>query len=722
MHTLNQKLNEEMEIERMWLTSKQGEYIFFSALPVSLIVTFILWEQASHRLLLTWFFILTFINFLRWISTRYYYNHKETLNHNVSRFKQILLIGCLMSGCWVAIGNIWFLGPTNSISLMTMSLFSVFVGVGAILSWFLYLPAVVAIILPGAGSVSALLFLRGDKVSMAWGLMFFFLSVIGIFGGLKRAKMLNHALQLSFENVALRQESEEKSILLETVLENMAQGISMSDKDDRLRMWNNKFVDLLGETGSLVALNANLAAILDATSPLDNQVSQVVDNAWAAKPDPANSTLDSFSKTWSKYRLQSGQVYEIRQSELKQGGRVLTYTDITDQVKHVEALEKARKDAEQANAAKTRFLAAASHDLRQPIHALGLFFAELSDRVHNPETALVIGQIDDSISAINSMLNALLDISKLDAGVVKPNLEDCNLKDIFNRLKTDFQPIALENQNELRIRHSSAIVTTDPVMLERMLRNLIGNALRYTENGRVLVAAKRRKQHIEIQIFDNGAGIPKDQLDDIFIEFHQLQNPARDRRRGLGLGLAIVKRLAALLDHNIKVVSQFGRGSCFSITLPLAHEQTTTQSIQQVDTAYVHNYSLEGRQILVLDDDISVLEGMRGLLSHWGCQVISAGSPSEAVDKVAASKQKPEVLIIDYRLTDNVSGIDVATNLQKRFGYSIAVLIITGDTGPERLREADASGFPLLHKPVQPAKLRSTLHYLINKGNPIDNK
>ena len=172
------------------------------------------------------------------------------------------------------------------------------------------------------------------------------------------------------------------------------------------------------------------------------------------------------SKGWTEYRLQDGQVYEIRQAELEQGGRVLTYTDITDLNKREQALEKARKEAEQANTAKTRFLAAASHDLRQPIHALGLFFAELSDRVHSPETAMLIGQIEDSIAAINSMLNALLDVSKLDAGVVRPAKETVALSKLFARLQVEFQPIALENHNELRIRPTLAMVNSDPAMLE----------------------------------------------------------------------------------------------------------------------------------------------------------------------------------------------------------------------------------------------------------------
>ncbi|MBK8815520.1 MAG: PAS-domain containing protein [Methylococcaceae bacterium] len=694
MKTLDRKRQSEIEIERLWAATGLGKSGSLSIMPFYFLIVAGLWDKASHEQLLVWLFISTATNLFRWYVLHYYRAHKEALSKNTRKFKNLILFGGVLIGLNWVLCFVLFQDLNNPDNFLIICFPTIFQVLGTMVTWFSYYPAVVAVSLPPTLTLIYSLIQLGGKANIILAFMFSILPLLSYVLSVKLSKMLDYALQLNFENAALRRESEEKSILLETALENMGQGISMSDKEDRLRMWNTQFTKLLGTAGTLVKADANLKSILNQADP----------------PLPVSSKDDT------TYRLPNGHVYEIRQSELSHGGRVITYTDISNLIKREQALEKARKDAEKANAAKTRFLAAASHDLRQPIHALGLFFAELSDRVKTPETALVIGQIDDSISAINSMLNALLDISKLDAGVVQPNLETCHLKDIFHRLKTDFQPIALENHNELRIRPSLATVTTDPVMLERMLRNLIGNALRYTENGRILVAARQRRDQLEIQIFDNGAGIPKDQLEEVFIEFHQLQNPARDRRRGLGLGLAIVKRLAKLLDHKIKVVSQFGRGSCFSITLPLATVQTVIEQVQPIETAYVHNFSLEGRQILVLDDDISVLEGMYGLLTHWGCQVITAGTPFEAVDKVAHSLHKPEVLIIDYRLTDNISGIDVAINLQKRFGYSIAVLIITGDTGPERLREADASGFPLLHKPVQPAKLRSTLHYLISKG------
>ena len=693
MNTLDQKFHDEIEVERLWITTKQGEYMVFSMLPVCMLLVFGLWDTASHSLLLLWFSLLTAINIFRWRVLRYYHFRKEALIADIQKFKRLLLFGSALTGlCWV-MGIVWFLVPSEPINVLIISIILIIQIVGAMLSWFCYLPAVIAISLPPTLPLIGLLFLQGDKIYIAISFIFSVMTFLIVIITIKLAGMLNHALRLNFENGALRQESEEKSILLETALENMGQGICMTDKDDRLRMWNRQFIDLLGSAGAKVSNNANLSAILNEADP----------------------QLQVHADGKTKYRLPDGQVYVIRQATLDQGGRLLTYTDVSDLFKREQALEKARKEADQANAAKTRFLASASHDLRQPIHALGLFFAELSDRVHSPETALVIGQIEDSISAINSMLNALLDVSKLDAGIVKPNIEPFALAELFARLQAEFQPIALENRNELRIRPALAIVNTDPAMLERMLRNLIGNALRHTENGRILVAARLRGQQVRIQILDNGPGIPEDQLDEIFIEFHQLHNPARDRRQGLGLGLAIVKRLANLLHHEIKVVSRLGRGSCFSITLPLAPATAECKSRKFIERADRPSYSLTGRQVLVLDDDIAVLEGMQGLLSRWGCQVITAGSPAEAEDKLAANAQKLELLIIDYRLPDNVSGIDVARRIQNRLGYPVAVLIITGDTGPERLREADVSGFPLLHKPVQPAKLRSTLQYLMSK-------
>lgn len=696
MNTIEQTFHDEIEVERIRACTGQGALIFLSVLPFSCVLVFVLWDYAQHSSLLVWFITINSINLGRWIILHFYNKRLNELNLEiVPRVKFILIISGLINGlCW-GTGNILFIDPAQPYTLLIMSVAIYFIGVGSIMAWFSYKPAVLAFFIPVGVLLTVPQLLQGNKDSVGLGVLFLTTVFGGIYACVKVGRIYTSALHLNFENVLLRRESEEKSLLLETALENMGQGISMSDKEDRLRMWNKRFTDLLGAAGNKVATNIKMQSILNA----------------------ANPPIKTHNDNHIEHRLTDGRVFDIRQTKVQQGGRVITYTDISDLIKREKALELARKAAEQANAAKTRFLAAASHDLRQPIHALGLFFAELSDRVQSIENDPLISQVDDSITAINSMLNALLDVSKLDAGVVKPNIENFSLTELFVRLESEFIPIASENQNQLRFHPTAATVHSDSVLLERMLRNLIGNALRYTKNGRVVIAARPRREKVEIQVFDNGPGIPEKQLDEIFIEFHQLGNPSRDRRQGLGLGLAIVKRQASLLQHDLKVLSHPGRGSCFSIIVPLAQALQIEPDKKIVDRMIAN--SLDGFTVLVLDDDIAVLEGMRGLLTRWGCQVITAATPGAAFDQLNAHQKQPELLIVDYRLPDHVSGIEVAKQLQESLTYSVSVLIITGDTGPERLREAEASGYPLLHKPVQPAKLRTTLQYLLNKQNSI---
>jgi signal transduction histidine kinase len=693
MNSLEHQLNAEIEVERLWVTTRQGKYVFFVMLPFTILIVVGLWHSASHSLLLFWALLLTAINLFRWIVLHYYHVHKDALVNNVPKFKRLIMFGAALNGFWWVMCQVFFLDANDPVNVLVITVPTITQVVGVMLTWFTYFPAVLVVNIPATIAIDYFLLAEGNGNYIVPAIIFSMLPIISIPSSLRLAGMLNHALRLNFENAALRRESEEKSLLLETALENMGQGISMSDKDDLLRMWNRQFTTLLGGDAGPVDTHSQLSALLA-----------------AAHPPITVSTEGS-----SNYRGPDGKVYEVRQAELAHGGRVVTYNDISDLIKREQALEKARKEAEQANAAKTRFLASASHDLRQPIHALGLFFAELSDRVHSPETATLIGQIEDSIAAINSMLNALLDVSKLDAGVVKPAIEPFSLDELFQRLQAEFQPIALENQNELKIRPTRATVNTDPAMLERILRNLISNALRHTQDGRILVAARPRGEQLAIQVIDTGPGIPDNQLEEIFIEFHQLNNPARDRRQGLGLGLAIVKRLGKLLHHDIKVLSRLGHGSCFAITLPTAPAVSELPNEQNPPLAVSPLQVLTGRHLLVIDDEIAVLESMQGLLSRWGCHVTTACTLAEMLGKLTVHPPKPELLIVDYRLADHVSGIDVARALRAYFGEALAVLIVTGDTGPERLREADASGFPLLHKPVQPAKLRSTLQYLLSK-------
>ncbi|WP_445372357.1 hybrid sensor histidine kinase/response regulator [Methylomonas sp. HW2-6] len=694
MSAIESKYRNEIEVERLWVTTVISNSVLLM-LPFPLLIVIDLWHTAPHNQLLAWFAFSSLTHLSRWSILHYYRSRKQRLAANITLYKMLVLsAGALTSLGWI-LCIVLFLDIDDPANVLLVCLPPIIQAVGAMMSWFAYYPAVLMLSIPiGLTFVFELLYYGGEHF-VAAAITISFLPLLSYYYTQKFSNMLNHALELSFENVALRQESEEKSTLLETALENMGQGIAMSDENDGLRMWNARFSDTLAAVGCQVEPGTNLAQLLAAANP----------------PLPVSAQGPAH------YHLPGGPVYEILQVLLRHGGRVITFTDISNLIKRELALENARRDAERANAAKTRFLAAASHDLRQPIHALGLFFGELSERVRGENTAHLIDRIDDAIDAVNSMLSALLDVSKLDAGVVTPELQACDLAELFERLHAEFQPLAQENRNTVRFRPGRYPVATDPAMLERMLRNLIGNALRYTENGRVLVGTRLRGAELEIQVIDTGRGIPEDQLHEVFVEFHQLHNAGRNRRQGLGLGLAIVKRLARLLGHPLQVRSALGKGSCFSLRMPLALKSAPRPAQAQTGQPLLATSLLTGKQVLLLDDDSSVLESMSGLLSRWGCRVLAAASLSQALDELARADSTVDLLITDYRLADSVSGIDFARDLRETLGYRFEVLVVTGDTCPERLREADASGFPLLHKPVNPAKLRATLQHLLGAAN-----
>jgi two-component system, sensor histidine kinase len=315
------------------------------------------------------------------------------------------------------------------------------------------------------------------------------------------------------------------------------------------------------------------------------------------------------------------------------------------------------------------------------------------------------------VDAVDSMLNSLLDISKLDACVVQPNVGPVDLAPLMQRLESDHQPIAKLTGNALRVRATRAVALSDAAMLQRILGNLVSNALRYTANGRVLVCARSRGEFLRIDVYDTGPGIPSHALEDIFLEFHQLGNPERDRRKGLGLGLAIVKRLASLLEHRIELRTIVGRGSRFSVILPKS-PQPRRPPDQRAQAPRLDS-GVEGRRVLVLDDEATVLDAMRRLLESWGCEVVTVATPEEAEAHVASGGARLDLLIVDYRLRRHASGIETIARLRERAGAAIPALVVTGDTAPDRLREAQQSGYPLLHKPVTPARLLAAMRELV---------
>ena len=376
-------------------------------------------------------------------------------------------------------------------------------------------------------------------------------------------------------------------------------------------------------------------------------------------------------------------------------------------------LDQARGAAEQANQAKNRFFAAASHDLRQPLHALGLFAGALTEKTQEPAALQLVHSINASVEALESLFDALMDMSRLEAGAIRPNAVHFPLQRVFNKLALDFEPEAAEQGLRLVVRPTAAHAFSDPLLLERILRNLLTNALRYTRHGGVLVGARPLGDGLSIEVWDTGPGISEDQRSRVFEEFVQLGSPAREGgKKGMGLGLAIVARLCRLLGHGVTLASRPGRGSVFRVAVPRGREQPLAQGPPQAAAPAQH--SLEGVRVLVIDDDPAVLAGMRVLLEGWGARVFAGQDEAQALREIAASSLAPDLLITDLHLADGVSGFDVTRRLRERFGERTPGILVTGSVSAEHSDAARAQGLHFLLKPVTPAKLRTLIHFKLH--------
>ncbi len=380
-------------------------------------------------------------------------------------------------------------------------------------------------------------------------------------------------------------------------------------------------------------------------------------------------------------------------------------------------VEERTHQLELANLAKSRFLATASHDLRQPLHALGLFAAQLNSQMSGDEQSRIVERINDAIADMNELFTALLDISKLDAGVLTPNFTDFPIAHLLRRIESTFAEAAREKNLSLRVVSSSAWVRSDVILLERILLNLVSNAVRYTARGGVVVGCRKRDGRLRIEVWDSGPGIPEDQRQNIFGEFYRVGDPDRDQRGGLGLGLAIVDRLCRLIDQPVELQSHVGRGSRFTVVCPRASAQTGVAKLPAAAPAALDTPN--GKLVVVIDDDAPILEGMGSLLRSWGCRVVTGSTETSALSGLAEHDRRPDLIISDYRLSDGKTGVDVIARLRSEFSAPIPAFLISGDTNPEPLLEARANGYSLLHKPVDPMTLRAILNRMLQQSEPV---
>ena len=365
---------------------------------------------------------------------------------------------------------------------------------------------------------------------------------------------------------------------------------------------------------------------------------------------------------------------------------------------------RARDLAQRAEKAKTQFFASASHDLRQPVQSLFFFAQALAERLKGHPGAELLSSMELSLNALKLLLDSLLDVSKLDAGAIEPKPVEFPLASLIERLAAEYRPRAESQGISFRAVTTSAWVRTDPMLLERMVRNLIENALRYTIHGGILIGCRRGRNMVRIATVDTGIGISDHQREAVFDEFVQVGNPERDRAKGLGLGLAIVKRLGVLLEHRVTMKSELGRGSTFSIELPVVQGRT----VQNGSAVFPANDG--GRQlVVVIDDEAIILLGLRSMLEGWKYDVVAAMSGDDAVKLLCDNGRVPDMIIADYRLRGGRTGIEAIRDIHKACNSDVPAIVLTGDTAPERIAEVRGSGFRLIHKPVTPTMLREVL-------------
>jgi signal transduction histidine kinase len=374
----------------------------------------------------------------------------------------------------------------------------------------------------------------------------------------------------------------------------------------------------------------------------------------------------------------------------------------------IEQLKEQKTEAERANRAKSKFLAAASHDLRQPLYSLSLFTSVLDESTQDPKTRKIVEQINLSMVALRSLFDALLDISKLDAGAVDAQQVSFPLQPLFEKLANAFDMQASEQGLVIEWPQRTYQITSEASLLEQILRNYLENAIRYTESGKITVKCEAKDAMITISVSDTGIGIPQEELQNIFTEFHQVGNAQRDRKKGLGLGLAIVDRTARLLGHDVTVASDIGVGSTFSVSIQQRESDidspltTAKQVVAVADSA-------SSLLIAVVDDEESIREGMLQLLQIWKYEVVVADSAAALMVQLEQITRKPDVLITDFRLANDLTGIDVVTGLKAKYQQDIPTLIVTGDTDKKRIEQMNTGHWQVLHKPVPAAKLRSFL-------------
>ena len=513
--------------------------------------------------------------------------------------------------------------------------------------------------------------------------------------------------------------------MMQTALSHMDQGIAVFDSSDRLTVWNRRFrqlLDLPEQAGQVGFLLSDIVALLAERGDVSEDEKQTI-----------TSQFKDLGTSFS-FVVEGGErIIEVRSNPMPDAGFVATFTDITARVAADQALKQANETLEQrvgertaeltrvnralgearaaaddANLSKTRFFAAAGHDILQPLNAARLYSSTLVERLGGPDkNAAIARNIDSSLESVETILGAVLDISRLDTGTMKPRFGSIELEDLFKRIDTDFSPMAREKDLKFVVMPTSLKVISDANLLRRLVQNLVSNAIKYTVTGKVLIGARRRGDKVVIEVFDSGIGIPSSKFRTVFKEFARLEDGARTAS-GLGLGLSIVDRLSRMLSHPVQLSSQPGRGTAFRVEVPrdLAVASAASAKIRRERAKPAD--ALNGLRVLCVDNEPKILDGMALLIAGWGCTVSQARSLEELDSIIEGREPPPDVVIADYHLDDG-DGIEAILALRSHYQAAIPAMMITADRTPEVRAEAERHGISVQHKPVKPAAIRAYL-------------
>jgi Na+/proline symporter/signal transduction histidine kinase len=513
--------------------------------------------------------------------------------------------------------------------------------------------------------------------------------------------------------------------MLQTALSQMDQGIAVFDSSNNLIIWNRRFRQLLDLPESAGQVGFPLAEIVSMLSKRGD-----------IRKEHEKALIANFLTLDKPFLLElSGgeRIIEVRTNAMPDKGIVTTYTDITQRVAADIALKQAnetlelrvaertgeltrvnrqvaeaRAAAEEANNGKTRFFAAAGHDILQPLNAARLYSSSLVERLGDSENSVLVQNIDSSLESVESILGAVLDISRLDTGAMKPRLQSVPLNDLLRRIETDFAPVARAANLMLRVMPTSLTVRTDPNLLRRLVQNLVSNAIKYTPRGKVLVGVRREGGNAVIQVLDSGIGIPPSKFRTVFKEFARLDEGAKTAS-GLGLGLSIVDRISRVLNHAVDLQSQPGKGTRFRVTMPIDRAAGTIKTASAA--TIVNAEPLHGLRVLCIDNEAQITEGMKLLLEGWGCTVSTALSLAAWQADPVNLAHRPDAIIADYHL-DKATGIDAIRAIRDHFAVAIPALLVTADRSPEVRAAVERDSVALQNKPVRPASMRAWLTQL----------